>query len=112
MINYTPIDIGQSLDKSEILDNFTPHKGWNFWSFEKLTESKGGKYGKNNITEKAKNKYPKLCEYISHLPFTHISNVKKVTLIRLFYFSTRSFASSNERFAKKLLFLEFSTFSI
>ena len=76
MINYTPIDIGQSLNKSEILDNFTPHKGWNFWSFEKLTESKGGKYGKNNITEKAKNKYPKLCEYISHLPFTHISNVK------------------------------------
>ena len=46
MINYTPIDIGQSLNKSEILDNFTPHKGWNFWSFEKLTESKGGKYKK------------------------------------------------------------------
>ena len=76
MINYMPIDIGQSLDKSEILDNFKPDKAWNYWSFEKLTESKGGKYGKNDITKNAKIKYPKLCEYISHLPFTHISNVK------------------------------------
>tara|TARA_B100000029_G_scaffold194408_1_gene192465 strand:+ start:725 stop:1294 length:570 start_codon:yes stop_codon:yes gene_type:complete len=76
MINYIPVDIGQSLDKTEILDNFTPHKDWNFWSFEKLTETKGGKYGKNEITEIAKGKYPKLCDYISHLPFTYISNVK------------------------------------
>jgi len=76
MINYMPIDMGQSLDKSEILDNFKPDKAWNYWSFEKLTESKGGKYGRNDITKNAKIKYPKLCEYISHLPFTHISNVK------------------------------------
>ena len=40
MINYTPIDIGQSLNKSEILDNFTPHKGWNFCLLKNLQSQK------------------------------------------------------------------------
>ena len=34
------------------------------------------KYGKNDFTDRARKKYPKLIEYISHLPYTHISNVK------------------------------------
>ena len=76
MINFMPIDMNIVLDKQEVIDNFEKTTDYWYWSFEKLTHSKGGKYGKNDFTDKAKEKYPKLVEYISHLPFTHISNVK------------------------------------
>ena len=77
-MNYIPIDIGQRLNKQEILNNFKPNldKIFNFWSFEKLTESNGGKYGVNDFTMVAKEKYTQLCNYISLLPFTKLSNVK------------------------------------
>ena len=76
MINFMPIDMNIVLDKQEVIDNFEKTTDYWYWSFEKLTHSKGGKYGKNDFTDKAKEKYPKLVEYISHLPYTHLSNVK------------------------------------
>ena len=75
MINFMPIDMNIVLDKQEVIDNFEKTTDYWYWSFEKLTHSKGGKYGKNDFTDKAKEKYPKLVEYISHLPYTHLSNV-------------------------------------
>ena len=76
MINFMPIDMNIVLDKQEIIDNFEKTTDYWYWSFEKLTHTKNGKYGKNDFTDRARKKYPKLIEYISHLPYTHISNVK------------------------------------
>ena len=49
MINFMPIDMNIVLDKQEVIDNFEKTTDYWYWSFEKLTHSKGGKYGKMTL---------------------------------------------------------------
>lgn len=72
---YLPADLPK-INKDEILENFKPGSNFYVWDFEKLTVDSGGKYGKNDFTDDAKNKYPNLIDYLGSLPFTAISNVK------------------------------------
>ncbi len=75
-IMFVPVDIDLQLDKAEILDHLNPTGHFYVWDMEKLTDVRDGKYGKNEFTEEAKLKYPKLINSLGLLPFTHISNVK------------------------------------
>ena len=51
MINFMPIDMNIVLDKQEVIDNFEKTTDYWYWSFEKLTHAKNGKYGKNDFTD-------------------------------------------------------------
>tara|TARA_Y200000002_G_C22560951_1_gene612438 strand:+ start:97 stop:684 length:588 start_codon:yes stop_codon:yes gene_type:complete len=61
MVNYVPIDLSQSLDKDEIVNQFKPNTLWNYWSYELLSDT---------------TKYPKLHDYIAQLPFKEICTIK------------------------------------
>lgn len=76
MILFTPVDIDLNIDKKEIIDGLRPDGKFHVWNMEKLTQQNNGKYGKNEYTDNAKSKYPKLISSIRKLPFDAISNVK------------------------------------
>lgn len=72
---FLPISLNIMLDEKEIIEKFSPSRNFHVWNFEKLTES-NSKYGENNFTKEAQEKYPQIVELVKLLPFSSISNVK------------------------------------
>ena len=73
---FIPADLPQTIDKNEVLNNFKPKTDWGPWSFQKLTDKNDGKYGRNPLTDTARELFPTLCNFIDNLPFTDLSNAK------------------------------------